>query len=147
MSMRWMIRGDMPAVLAIEQACFDDAWPEDEFLSRLRCRNVIGQVVEFDDTICGFVIYELNQTFLKILNIAVDPMMQGRGLGAEMVDKLTGKLNEKRSSVQVLVRERNLDAQLFFRSMGFLATSIDRQPFDNCDEDGIWMVYRVRVPA
>ncbi len=147
MSMRWIIRADLPAVLAIKQACFDDAWPEDEFLSWLRCRNVIGQVVEFGDTICGFVIYELHPTFLKIVNIAVDPMMQGRGLGAEMIDKLTSKLTEKRSSVQVLVRERNLDAQLFFRSMGFLATRIDRQPFDDCDEDGIWMVYRVRVPA
>lgn len=147
MSMRWMIRKDLPAILAIEEACFDEAWPEDEFVNRLRCRNVIGQVVEFDDTVCGFVIYELHKSYLKIVNIAVDPMMQGRGLGAEMIDKLTSKLNDKRSSVQVLVRERNLDAQLFFRAMGFLATSIDRKPFDDSDEDGIWMVYRVRVPA
>ena len=147
MSMRWMIRADLPAVLAIEQACFENAWSESEFLSRLRCRNVIHMVVEFQNTVCGFVIYELHSTFFKIVNIAVDPMMQGRGLGAEMVEKIASKLTEKRSSVQVLVRERNLDAQLFFRSMGFLATSIDRQPFDDCDEDGIWMVYRARVPV
>ena len=39
---RWMIRRDMPEVLAIEHASFEYPWCEEEFLRVLRQRNCIG---------------------------------------------------------------------------------------------------------
>ena len=39
---RWMIRRDMPEVLAIEAASFEFPWLEDDFIRCLRQRNCIG---------------------------------------------------------------------------------------------------------
>ena len=49
--MRWMIRRDMPDVLKIENANFEFAWSEDDFIRCLRQRNCIGMVAERDDEI------------------------------------------------------------------------------------------------
>ncbi len=57
---RWMIRRDMPEVLAIEHASFEFPWCEEEFLRVLRQRNCIGMVAEHARSrVVGFMIYEL----------------------------------------------------------------------------------------
>ena len=50
---RWMIRRDMPEVLAIEHASFEYPWCEEEFLRVLRQRNCIGMVAEHGERIVG----------------------------------------------------------------------------------------------
>ena len=70
---RWMIRRDMPEVLAIEHASFEYPWCEEEFLRVLRQRNCIGMVAEHEDRVVGFMIYELHKTKLHVLNFAVAP--------------------------------------------------------------------------
>ena len=52
---RWMIRRDMPSVLAIEQECFEFPWYEDDFVRCLRQRNCIGMVAELDDKVVGYM--------------------------------------------------------------------------------------------
>ena len=43
---RWMIRRDMPEVLAVEGESFEFPWCEEDFLRCLRQRNCIGMVAE-----------------------------------------------------------------------------------------------------
>src|SRR4051794_39786908 len=62
---RWMIRRDMPEVLAIEHASFDFPWGEEEFLRVLRQRNCIGMVAEHGERVVGFMIYELHKSKLQ----------------------------------------------------------------------------------
>ena len=69
--MRWMIRRDMPEVLAIEAESFEFPWPEEDFIRCLRGRNFIGMVAEYDDRIVGFMIYELTKKRIEVLNLAV----------------------------------------------------------------------------
>ena len=70
---RWMIRRDMPEVLAIEHASFEFPWGEEEFLRVLRQRNCIGMVAEQGERVVGFMIYELHKNKLHIMNFAVHP--------------------------------------------------------------------------
>lgn len=70
---RWMIRRDMPEVLAIEAASFEFPWLEDDFIRCLRQRNCIGMVAEHDDRVVGFMIYELNKSRIQVLNFATAP--------------------------------------------------------------------------
>ena len=58
-TIRWMIRRDMPEVLKIEAASFEYTWDEDEFLNLLRPRNCIGMVAEHENRVVGFMIYEM----------------------------------------------------------------------------------------
>ena len=41
-----------------------------------------------------------------------------------MVDKLLENLHERRNRIMLEVRETNLEAQLFFKSIGFRAISV-----------------------
>lgn len=145
---RWMIRRDMPAVLAIEQSCFEFAWTEEDFIRCLRQRNCIGMVAEKDDEIVGFMIYELHKNRLHILNFAVRPDQRRHGVGGAMCSKLFGKLShERRNRIMLEVRETNLDAQLFFKSLGFRAISVLRDFYDDTIEDAYLMQYRYQPSA
>jgi ribosomal-protein-alanine N-acetyltransferase len=141
---RWMIRRDMPEVLAAEQQSFEFAWTEDDFLRCLRQRNCIGMVAEHNDRIIGFMIYELHKNRLHVLNFAVAPAHRRTGVGAQMVAKLIGKLSShRRSKITLAVRERNLPAQLFFRSQDFKAVRVLRNYYEDSGEDAFLMEYRV----
>ena len=142
---RWMIRRDMPEVLAIEGESFEFPWLEDDFIRCLRQRNCIGMVAEHEDRVVGFMIYELHKSRIHVLNFAVAEDYRHRGVGSQMIAKLTGKLSSQRRSRIVLeVRETNLPAQLFFRENGFRAVSVLRSYYADTPEDAYLMQYRYR---
>ena len=142
---RWMIRRDMPEVLAIESQSFEFPWLEEDFIRCLRQRNCIGMVAEHDDRVVGFMIYELHKTRIHVLNFAVAPEYRRRGVGSQMIAKLIGKLStQRRSRIVLEVRETNLAAQLFFRENGFRAVSVLRSYYDDTPEDAYLMQYRYR---
>ncbi len=145
---RWMIRRDMAEVLKIEAESFDQPWTEEDFLKCLRQRNCIGMVAERQDRIVGFMIYELHANRLHVLNFAASPEHRRAGVGNQMVSKLVGKLSShRRSKITLAVRERNLDAQMFFRTQEFKATRVLRNYYDDSGEDAFLMEYRVPAPA
>ena len=141
---RWMIRRDMPEVLEIEQECFEFPWSEDDFVTCLRQRNCIGMVAERGDRVIGYMLYDLYKRRLDLLSIVVAPQHQRQGIGSQMIAKLISKLRaQRRHCLTATVRETNLRAQLFFKSQGLRAVSIDRMPWDDTDEDGYVMRYSV----
>src|SRR5437867_787783 len=151
---RWMIRRDMPDVLAIEQECFEFPWYEEDFVRCLRQRNCIGMVAEASGApaqrvgIVGFMVYELHKHRLHILNFAVHEQFRRRGVGAQMTKKLISKLShDRRSRIMLEIRETNLAAQLFFRALGFRAVSVLRDFYEDTPEDAYLMQYRYSAAA
>jgi ribosomal-protein-alanine N-acetyltransferase len=145
---RWMIRRDMPEVLAIESQSFEFPWSEEDFIRCLRQRNCIGMVAEHNERVVGFMIYELHKNRLHILNFAVNEQLRRRRVGSQMVRKLATKLSrERRSRIMLEIRETNLPAQLFFRAAGFRAISVLRAFYDDTPEDAYLMQYRYAAAA
>ena len=141
---RWMIRRDMPEVLQAEQASFEFGWTEEDFLRCLRQRNCIGMVAEQGERILGYMVFELFETRLHILNFAVSPSYRRCGVGHRMVSKLISKLSSyRRTHVTLDVRETNLTAQLFFRALGFKAVKVLRSFYEDTGEDGFRLQYRL----
>lgn len=137
-----LIHRDMPEVLEIESQSFDFPWTEEDFIRYLRQRNTIGMVAECKERVVGFMVYELHKSRLHVLNFAVRPELRRRGVGSRMIAKLVSKLShQRRDQIQLEVRESNLDAQLFFRRMGFRAVSVLRDFYGDSDEDAYLMVY------
>ena len=137
---RWMIRRDMPEVVAIEREAFEFAWSDEDFTRCLRQRNCIGMVGEIADSVVSFMIYELQRTRLHVLNFAVLRSHRRLGVGSHMLRKLLGKLTpEHRNRVLLEVRETNLPAQLFFRDHGFRAVSVLKDFYQDTTEDAYLM--------
>ena len=142
---RWMIRRDMPEVLAIEADSFEFPWSQDDFIRCLRQRNCIGMVAEHQDQVVGFMIYELHKNKLHILNFFVHPEFRRRSVGTQMCRKLISKLSsQRRNRIMLEVRETNLPAQLFFRDKGFRAVTVLRDFYDDTIEDAYLMQFRYK---
>lgn len=140
---RWMIRRDMHEVLDIESESFEYPWSEEEFVKCLRERNCIGMVAEHEDRIAGYMIYEILNTRLHLLNLAVAPSARRMGVGRQMIGKLVSKLtNRRRRQILLEVRETNLHAQVFFRHLDFKAISLLRDFYEDTTEDAYLMQYK-----
>jgi ribosomal-protein-alanine N-acetyltransferase len=141
---RWMIRRDMPEVMAIEHASFEFPWCEEEFLRVLRQRNCIGMVAELGERIVGFMIYELHRNKIQVLDFATHPELRRQGIGRQMVTKLVSKLSsQRRNRIALCVRETNLPSQFFFHVVGFRAVEVLREHFPDSGEDGYTMLYHL----
>ena len=140
---RWMIRRDMPEVLNIERESFEFPWFEEDFIRCLRQRNCIGMVAEQGERVVGFMIYELHKSRLHILNFAVAKGMRNRSIGRQMAEKLASKLSsQRRTRITLEVRETNLPAQLFFKKVGFRATTVLRSYYEDSPEDAYVMQFQ-----
>lgn len=143
---RWMIRRDMSEVIGIEQQAFEFPWLEEDFTRCLRQRNCIGMVAELADSVVAFMIYELHRSRLHMLNFAVTRSHRRLGIGTQMMEKLVGKLTpDRRGRIVLEVRETNLPAQLFFRSLGFRATSVLKDFYQDSTEDAYLMQYALEA--
>jgi len=143
---RWMIRRDMHEVIAIEREAFEFPWSEEDFTRCLRQRNCIGMVAELADSVVAFMIYELHRSRLHMLNFAVLRSHRRLGIGTQMMEKLVGKLTpDRRGRIALEVRETNLPAQLFFRSLGFRATTVLKDFYQDSTEDAYLMQYALEA--
>ena len=137
-----MIRRDMREVLDVEREAFEFPWSDEDFTRCLRQRNCIGMVAESGDSVVAFMIYELHRSRLHVLNFAVARSHRRLGIGTRMMEKLVGKLSpERRSRIVLEVRETNLPAQLFFRSLSFRAISVLKDFYQDTTEDAYLMHY------
>lgn len=145
---RWMIRRDMPEVLGIENQSFEYPWSEEDFIRCLRQRNCIGMVAEFEEQVVGFMLYELHKTRFRLLNIAVDPGFRRQGVGRILLAKKISHLSHnRRDRILLEVRETNLDAQKFFRAIGFKAVSILRDFYNNWTTEDAYLMQYTYQPA
>lgn len=143
---RWLIRRDMPEVLAIEAANFEFPWPEEDFVRMLRQRNNIAMVAEVHERIVGYMVYGLLPDRIHLYNIAT--ASHGRGVGRQLIDKLKGKVSPvRRNRIVCEVRETNLDACLFFKALGFRAVKVLKDFYEDTADDAYLFRYRVRAEA
>jgi [ribosomal protein S18]-alanine N-acetyltransferase len=141
---RWLVQHDLPAVLAVDRACFEYAWTEQDFRRYLKLPNGVGMVAEVGRTIVGFMVFKVYHPRIALLNLAVDPRQRHRGIGGRMLGQLILKVSGYgHERITLAVRETHLGAQLFFRAQGFRATGVLRGYYEDSGEDAYRMVYRL----
>ena len=134
-----MIRRDIPVVLEIAAQRESTQMSEEELLTLLRDRNVIGMVAEYGDLIVGYMVYKLHKKKIEILKFASDKQHARLGIGRAMMRKLMDKLSsDRRSLLEIIVPETALDFQCFARTIGLKATLV-RDHFEK--EDGYCFAY------
>jgi ribosomal-protein-alanine N-acetyltransferase len=150
---RWMIRSDMHQVIDIERGSFPTPWTENDFITRLRMKGVIGLVATADyppgpygapplERVVGYMVYELHTNRYHVINFAVCETMRWRGVGSALAARLKQKLGGDRNRILLEVGERNLPGQLFWKSQGFRCENIISDFFDESDDKAYQFVYR-----
>ena len=146
MRIRWMTGEDLNAAFAIEQAANAHAWNALQFAEALYRPNCVGLVAEVGSQMVGYVIHEkVDAASLHVWRIAVLPEFQRHGIASQLIARaICLPLETRCRSVRMEVREGNLGAQLFLRSLGFKATSIQRDFYEDTHEDAYRMEYAYR---
>jgi ribosomal-protein-alanine N-acetyltransferase len=141
---RWAIARDMPEILAIEELSFPLPWSGDDFIRVLRQRNAICRVAEVNERVVGYAVYEIHRRYMAVLNFAVHPTYRRWKVGTALMNALKERISPTRQNrLELTVGERNLDAQLFLRTMGLRAVSMVDEPWEGWDEDGYLFEWRV----
>lgn len=143
MNIRWALRRDISSIISIEQKQFDIPWAEEDFVSHLREKDTIGLVVEINDIIVGYVVYELKPQYYEILNLAVHPEYLRQTIGTQLIDKLKGKMSiNSRKRIIMHLSDANLGGHLFLQKCGFTATVL-RNYYSDYKTDGYKFTYRL----
>jgi ribosomal-protein-alanine N-acetyltransferase len=145
-----MIHRDIPQVMDIERHSYDVPWTTAELLSRLKRGNTIGLVVERQNRILGFAVYEVLPRELVLTTLAVSERCRKQGVGRSIIRHLVAKLRPERRRLGVIVSERNLSAQLFLSRCGLRAVHIHRDYYyppsgDAVEFQHLWLGRRNNV--
>lgn len=113
---------DLRAMAAVEQAASRYPWSLSQFTASSLRENEHSLVVEgAAGTILGFAIFRQVMDEATLMNIAVHPGYQGRGLGVRLVTALLSELAERAVQRCLLeVRAGNERAIALYRSRGFV---------------------------
>jgi ribosomal-protein-alanine N-acetyltransferase len=110
---------DLDTVLAIERAGFADPWAPGDFHDAL-AGGVLFFVAAVNDVVAGYVMARHVADEGEILNLAVAPAYQGRGLGRELVEHVLTRLSDAGvAAVYLEVRESNAVARRLYEHLGF----------------------------
>lgn len=85
----------------------------------LKSNRIVANVVEFNNEILGYVVYEIVEKTIKIKKIYF--------LNDEIFDFIIDKIKNKfQSLIELAVCEYDLDFQITLRSSNFIATRIEK---------------------
>ena len=132
----------LPEVMALEAACFPAPWSEallrEEAQPRRHAWNL---VVRVDGAIRAFIFNWIVVDELHLLNIAVDPPLQGQGLGGHLLDWLLAEADRADLRlVSLEVRAANERALRLYESRGFARIALRRGYYTDNGEDAVVMI-------
>jgi ribosomal-protein-alanine acetyltransferase len=139
LKLRPMREADLQAVMAIERRAYEYPWSEGIFRDCLR----IGYgcwVMEKDGMIQGYGVMSVAEGESHILNLCVQPQMQGQGLGRKLLEHLLTQSRRLGVDTALLeVRPSNIRAIKLYRDMGFNEVGMrqDYYPAKNDREDAL----------
>jgi ribosomal-protein-alanine N-acetyltransferase len=138
--------GDLDAVVGIERACFAAPWPRSvmaEEIDGRGCSRV--EVAEEPQAVTGFMIYWVISPEAHLINLAVAPAAQGRGVGRALLERLLEVARaEGVEQVYLEVRASNLVAQRLYDGLGFEQIDVRRGYYADNGEDALVMYLGLR---
>jgi ribosomal protein S18 acetylase RimI-like enzyme len=122
-----MYNKDFNRVMEIDGSSGGDyTWKTDDLLDEWKDYNGVGIVaVDNHDVVLGFCIYSLcNKDCFEIKHMVIDKEFRRSGIGTSIINRMKGKLNDRRYILGCNVDEENLSFQLFLKKMDFKANLI-----------------------
>lgn len=140
--MRWGRKSDINEMVEIDYRAFEYPWFPSHFHEAFASQNVKVRVADAGGVIVGYVFYLIEDGVVTLLNLAVLTQLVRYGVGTFLIKDVKSRLLQRRRIIEVYVRERNLAAQLFFKSQGFICKSTHPGYYNNCDDAAYLFEYQ-----
>src|SRR5512134_720706 len=88
LTLRRLGYGDLPAVISIERRAFPTPWSLAMFVLELSKPSGICLAGWVDDRIVGYVVCSRYDTVWHLMNVAVEPDLQRRGIASALLEEL-----------------------------------------------------------
>jgi ribosomal-protein-alanine N-acetyltransferase len=134
---------DIPSILEIEAASFQNPWRASSFSGEIANRGISFPYVIVHrnlERIVGYIIYWKIQEEIQVSNFAVHPDFRGRGIG-EAVMRSVIKAIQRDGGVYIFleVRPSNLAARNLYRKLGFKVLGTRKDYYHTPLEDALIM--------
>lgn len=143
LKIREMEEQDVCGAAEIEAENFSRPWTADGFLSAVKDEKALYLVAELDGEIAGYIGMWIALDEGEITNVSVKKELQGRKIGAKLMEALT-EAGEKRgvSSYFLEVRESNERAIRLYNSFGFQNVGLRKNFYEAPVEHAVVMCKR-----
>lgn len=138
------LREDLTEILEIERLSFPSPWNLHTFLTVLRDKNSYNLTVRENGKIVGYCLALSMRKMVHLLNLAVHPDFQHRGIARRLLDEIISfARSNNKSYVFLEVRKSNNTARNLYASMGFSHAFTWRRYYTDSGEDAYIMVKRI----
>lgn len=140
-SIRRMTAADLPLVLAIEARGHAFPWTEGNFRDGLESGYYMV-VMEQQGMLIGYGVVQIILDEGHLLNITIDPKLNGRGLGRELLLHLLDHARTHTDTLFLEVRPSNSRAIALYQTSGFNEIGLRRNYYpakDGGREDALLM--------
>ncbi len=143
LSVRKMQPEDVPAVAALEAACFSEPWSEQAFLDALKQPEALMMTaIGTGNNPIGYCGIYLSADEGEITNVAVRPDHRKQGIAdAILIEMLSESQKRGAQTIYLEVRESNLPAQKLYEKHGFVSCGIRKNFYRKPTEHAIVMSY------
>ncbi|MDP2915541.1 MAG: ribosomal protein S18-alanine N-acetyltransferase [Candidatus Aminicenantes bacterium] len=136
-----MTTGDLPEVMAIEQASFPNPWSEVTFRGEIQNDGIsfpLVAVERAEKRVVGYIIYWKIQDEIQINNIAVHPDFRGLGVGKAMMRNILDAVRAQGAIFATLeVRISNKPARVLYEKLGFEIIGLRKDYYAHPAEDAL----------
>lgn len=115
-------RGDIPVLLAIEEACFEDFWRYDALsFEDIAATHPYFVVAELNGKVVGYQFNALEGEFGYLVRIAVHPSVSGQGIGARLMSEAIDFFKKaKVLRIMLNTQDDNTHAHRLYEWFGFV---------------------------
>jgi ribosomal protein S18 acetylase RimI-like enzyme len=113
---------DLPALLALEEACFADLWRYDAIaFADIAATHPYFVVAELNDSLVGYQFNTVESDSGYLVRIAIHPSVEHQGIGARLMAEAIGFFERKRvSRIMLNTQADNIRAHRLYEWFGFV---------------------------
>ena len=131
---------DLNAIDAIEQRAYRTPWSRSMFASELAKGSSICLGAFEGDQLVGYVVNSRYVDAWHVMNVAVDPEQQRRGIATRLLEHLFELTrDDQRRGYTLEVRVSNKEAIALYESLGFVRQGLRRGYYTDNREDALIM--------
>lgn len=113
---------DIPALLAIEEACFEDFWRYDALsFEEIAATHPYFVVAELQGNVVGYQFNALEDEFGYLVRIAVHPSVNGQGIGVRLMSEAIAFFQQAHvERIMLNTQDDNVRAHRLYEWFGFV---------------------------